>query len=536
MTDPTSLPTRPARRKTLRRVALAAAWLLSLLAAARAGVFVFEHEDAIMRRLGRVETTALLSTNLYAVGAQKVPIPIDGRYGAIAPFGDGVLFAARSGRMYFSDSARIVRPIALRVPIDVAVFDSSSQNAGTVDKDHFAVKDLMLQDLGDRVRIVASHNFWDAAGDCYGLRVSIADLARDAVLGDADASWRTIFDTPCRKLALLANGQRRPTIGAGGRLAVLERDRILLTVGTFGTENASEDDTSSSLDPASPLGKTMVLDAAGGPARIFTRGHRNPQGLAIGADGRIWLSEHAARGGDELNLLRDGGDYGFPTVAYGTAYGMMIYPGSPAQGRHEGFDRPMHAFVPSVATSQLIVLEGKLFPYWRGDILLSSLARRTIFRVRIEEDRVIFVEPIELGHRLRDIVETRRGEIVLLAEDGFLVYLEPVDVEATDPDLMPRERGQLVASRCQGCHTFEEGGANGLGPNLHGILGRDVASADGYNYTPALRGIGGRWSEATLRRYVADPAAYAPGTSMVTAFTLNEQQLDDLVTYLRTLK
>jgi glucose/arabinose dehydrogenase/cytochrome c2 len=535
---PEATPSTPRGRPRLvtwRRSALAVAWVLSLAVAAKGTLFVSDNRDAIMRRLGRVEMNLLLETNLYAVAAQKVVIPIDGRYGAIAPHGRGVLFASRSGRMHLADSTRAVHPIALRVPIDVATFDADPKNGGTVDKDHFAVKDLLVERSGATLFVAASHNYWDSANDCYGLRVSVTEVAADSLATGGPGTWRTLFDTPCRKLALLANGQRRPTIGAGGRLALLAPGDLLLTVGTFGTENAMEDDTTASNDPDSPLGKTMRIDVRTGAARIFTRGHRNPQGLAVASDGRIWLTEHAARGGDELNLLRDGADYGFPHVAYGTAYGMMVYPPSKAQGRHDGFEKPMLAFVPSVATSQLIEVTGDLFPHWRGDLLVSSLARRSLFRVRIEDGRALFVEPVEIGSRLRDIVQTAGGEIVLLAEDGFLIYLDPVDTEATDPDLLPRERGQLVASRCQGCHTFQEGGPAGLGPNLHGVLGRGIASTD-FTYSDALRAQDGRWTEETLRAYIADPARFAPGTTMVTGFSLTDAQLDDLLTYLRTLR
>jgi cytochrome c2 len=531
-----SVPKR-ARLFSWGRVAIGIAWLVSLAVAAQAGVFVFVNKAAILRRLGRVETTGVLQTNLYAVGFQRVPAPIDGRYGAIAPLADGVLFSSRSGRLWFADSTRALRELTVRVPINVAEFESDPFTTSTVDKDHFAVKDLFVQGTDRGVRVIASHNQWDAENDCYVLRVSSVELPLDSLLGGADGAWRTLFDTrPCLALGLRGNGSTIPTIGAGGRIVALSEQEILVSVGIFVNDAQVTDDPESMLRPDWDYGKTIAIDLRTGEARPFTTGHRNPQGLATAPDSSIWLTEHAARGGDELNLLREGGNYGFPHVSYGTDYGSMDWPLSPVPGRHETHDKPVYAWVPSIGTSQLTVVGGSAFERWRGDLLVSSLVARSVFRVRMAEDRVVLVEPIVTGHRTRDIIETSRGEIVLLAEDGFLVYLVPLDAGADDPDLIPRERGQLVAIRCQGCHTFEQGGANGIGPNLFGIVGRRVASERDFAYSDALRAAGGQWTEDAIRRYIADPAAFAPGTSMELAFALEDEEAGNLMSFLRTLR
>lgn len=533
MPDPSDTASRPSR---WRLVLLLLAWGASLAAAAGVGAFLMRYREPILRRLGRLALPGAVTTNLYTVALTRVPVPIDGRYGGIAPLGDGILYASRSGRMWFVDSARTLKPLALRVPIDIATFDADPYNGSTTDRDNFAVKDLLVQPVAGGVRIAASYSHWHPDRDCYVLRVALAEVAVEALLAGGTAEWRVLHETaPCRELGLLANGQRRPTIGAGGRLAVVSADTLLLTVGAFGNEGTADEPGQVTAIEGS-YGRTFLLDVRGGGARELTRGHRNPQGLAIGPDGRRWLTEHAARGGDELNLLVEGRDYGFPHVSYGTAYGMMTWPPSGTPGRHEGYAKPMHAWVPSIASSQLIVVDGSRFTHWRGDLLVSSLVGRELRRVRVEEDRVIFDEPIPIGHRIRDIVETARGEIVLFTEDAFLVYLTPLDAAADDPDLLPRERGLLVAGRCQGCHTFNDGGANGLGPNLHGIVGRRVASSGGFPYSTALQELGGRWDEDRLRRFLLDPAAYAPGTTMAIGDTLTAREVDDLLTYLRSLR
>ena len=538
MTELNPAPARErARLLTWGRTALGVVWLVSLVVAAQAGVFLVENRTAILRRLGLLETTGVLQTNLYAVGFQRVPIAIDGRYGAITPLSDGVLFASRSGRLWFVDSMRAPRELGLRVPINVSEFESDPYNDATVDKDHFAVKDLLMQRTTRGVRLLASHHQWDSDRDCNVLRVSMIEIPLDSLLAGGGGAWETLFDTrPCLELGLRGEGQRVPTIGAGGRLESLSDREILLTVGIFIGDATSISIPASSRDPASDYGKTIAIDLLSRRSRVFTQGHRNAQGLAVGLDSRIWLTEHALRGGDELNLLREGRDYGYPYVSYGTTYETLEWPLNLPPGQREAYEKPVYAWVPSIAPSQLLVVKGTAFARWRGDLLVSSLAARSVFRLRLEGDRVVLAEPMQTTHRIRDIIETARGEVVLLAEDGFLVYLEPLVAGTEDPNLSPRERGQLVASRCQGCHALEEGGANRVGPNLFGVVGRRVASSNGFAYSQALRSVSGRWTEATLRRYVADPAGYAPGTSMEFAFELSERDLGYLITYLRTLR
>lgn len=535
--SPAPSPIPSPKRRPWRLLLLVALWLASVAVAARAGAFAFQYRESILRRLGRIERAGLLQTNLYAVGFQRVSVPIDGRYGGIAPLADGVLFASRSGRLWFVDSARTPRALALQVPINTAEFESDPKNAGLVDADIFAVKDLLTQSTPRGVRVIVSHNQWDAARDCYFLRVSVAELPVDDLLAGRTADWATLHDTrPCQPLGLLGGGQRSPTIGAGGRLAMLGADSLLLTTGIFISDAAATADTASVADPAYEYGKTLVIDLRTRTSRIFTTGHRNPQGLAVGADGRIWVSEHAARGGDELNQLVDGRDYGYPRVSYGTAYGSMDWPLRPAPGLHDGFERPTFAWVPSIGTSQLVVVEGPKFVRWRGDIVLASLTGQSLFRLHLEGPRVAFVEPIVLKHRFRDITETSAGDLVALAEDGYLVYFEPVALDAEDPGLIPRERGQLIAGRCQGCHTFEEGGANGIGPNLHGLVGRRIASVNGFRYSQALRDAGGRWTEESIRRFVTAPSDFAPGSSMEMGFALTDEEFGYLLSYLRSLR
>lgn len=518
-------------------IVVAFLWIGTLGAAFLGGALAHKYRAAIRARLGALQGSPVIQTNLYSLGVQKLAIPAEGRDGSIDVLGDGLLFVNRTGRAWFVSGERAVSELALRVPINFEEFQSDPYNEKTTDQDRFSVKDILVQPMAAGFRIFASHLYWHRDSSCNTIRVSSTEATREALLAGrtGPGRWRTLLESSCRELNLsVDSASRHVTLGSGGRMAMLPNDRLLLTVGEFTAEyeSSASSDTTGALDV---YGKTVLIDVPSGRAREFTRGHRNSQGLAVGPDGRIWLTEHGARGGDELNLLVQGRHYGAPYVTYGTQYEMTVWPRSKTQGRHDGYERPLFAWVPSIATSQLIVLGGKAFPWWAGDVLVGTLAAQSLYRVRVENDRVTFVEPIPIGHRVRDLVELPSGTIAIKTDDNFIVYVD--NLSATPAaNLDPVTRGQVVAGQCQSCHSFAAGGNDGIGPNLWGIVGRRVAARASYPYSDALKRLGGSWTPDRLREFVADPDAVAPGSRMATTASYTREELDGLIAYLRTLQ
>lgn len=166
---------------------------------------------------------------------------------------------------------------------------------------------------------------------------------------------------------------------------------------------------------------------------IWSYGHRNPQGLLVHPDtGELWLDEHGPQGGDELNRVQPGLNYGWPVIGYGVNYGSgtAIHSGT----RGEDIEPPVHFWVPSIATSGLMVYTGDRFPQWQGNFFVGGLAGQQLARLTPSVDRPGRVEQEEtlaqgIG-RVRDVRQGPDGYIYLAVEQrgapGRVVRLEPV--------------------------------------------------------------------------------------------------------------
>ncbi len=168
----------------------------------------------------------------------------------------------------------------------------------------------------------------------------------------------------------------------------------------------------------------------GARPEIWSYGHRNPQGLFIHPEtGDVWSSEHGPQGGDELNLIQKGLNYGWPVVGYGVNYG----PGTPihASQRREGMEQPVHFWVPSIATAGMLVYTGSQFPQWRGNIFVGGMSGEQLARLTMNGQRVAEEETLLRGFgRIRDVIQGPDGFIYLAIDSRGaptpIVRLEPV--------------------------------------------------------------------------------------------------------------
>ncbi len=285
--------------------------------------------------------------------------------------------------------------------------------------------------------------FSDRCEDCNELSkerdrpVSMNKLVRGRIEGGQWQDEEIIWQAQAEHYSLAGD------VGAGGRVAFDNFGRVYFSVGMKGGGNAR-----GIQDLSTPWGKIHRVNDDGSIPQdnpfagrddvyrsIFTFGHRSPQGLEFDTQtGQLWGTEHGPRGGDEVNLLLAGRNYGWPLYSLG-----MDYDGTPVEyGKDLGIafelsdiEQPVVDLTPSPAVSSFIISDSIKFPEWEGDFLVGSLKARSLFRFVIENNELVHRETLIEGFgRIRDIEAGFDGDIYLLLEHssgGKIVRLVPVE-------------------------------------------------------------------------------------------------------------
>jgi len=254
--------------------------------------------------------------------------------------------------------------------------------------------------------------------DAYTTRVARAQLRGDR-LEDLEV--------------LLTAQPARPGINHfGGALAFDRRGLLYVSIGEREERDFAQ-------DLGCDLGKVLrirpdgsipednpFVGRPGARSEIFSWGHRNPQGLALHPQtGEMWESEHGPQGGDEINVLRPGRNYGWPIITYGEEYGG----GKIGVGTHrDGLEQPVHYYVPSIAPSGIAFSSGDSLASWRGDLLVAALRLTHLNRLSLEGERVVHEERLfaDLWHRVRSVAESPfTRQLFVLTENGTLFRIDP---------------------------------------------------------------------------------------------------------------
>lgn len=253
------------------------------------------------------------------------------------------------------------------------------------------------------------------------LSATLAASGTSGVLSDAKVIFRMNRFTPT-------------AIHFGGRIAIARDGNLFVTLGERGEGPRAQDfgDLAGAVvriapDGGVPEGNPFVGD--GGEPRLWSKGHRNPQGAAIRpSDGSLWIVEHGAMGGDEINRPLAGRNYGWPVISYGLNYnGTRIGVGKSAPG----MEQPVYYWDPSIAPSGLAFYQGDLFPQWQGDLLVGALKDQMLVRLKMEGDRVTSEERLFEGAfgRIRDVRVGPDGAIYLATDErnGQILRVTPAN-------------------------------------------------------------------------------------------------------------
>jgi glucose/arabinose dehydrogenase len=216
----------------------------------------------------------------------------------------------------------------------------------------------------------------------------------------------------------------------GSRIAIAGDGSLFISVGDRGSRDRSQDwkDDAGSIIHVNADGSIAAdnpfRDGAKALPEIWSKGHRNPQGIAFdAADGKLYTVEHGARGGDEINLIAPGKNYGWPVITYGVDYsGAKIGEGT----EKAGLEQPLHYWDPSIAPGAIAVYRGKMFPEWDGDILVAALKFQLLSRMqRDDSGKFVGEERMFEGQygRIRDITVAPDGALLMVTDesDGALL-------------------------------------------------------------------------------------------------------------------
>jgi glucose/arabinose dehydrogenase len=285
-----------------------------------------------------------------------------------------------------------------------------------------------LLDVAVDSNFAANHRIFFTFFGYHDRTMGSTNVARARLDGDTLTDVKVIF----RSTPLSPNG---PDLSAGaksgGRIAIDRDGNLFVVIGDRDDAGATPWDVAQKLD--TDLGKTIRITPDGDPApgnpylstpgalpEIWAIGQRSQEGLAFDpATGLLWETEHGPRGGDELNLIQKGKNYGWPVITHGIDYsGVPVGAGITAK---EGMEQPVYYWDPIIAPSGLAFYQGSLFPGWKNSIFVGGLRGSLLDRLTLKNGKVVAEEALltDLHGRIRDVRVGPDGAVYVLADMGF---------------------------------------------------------------------------------------------------------------------
>ena len=290
-----------------------------------------------------------------------------------------------------------------------------------------------LQGPGRRILNIALHPDYARNGWIY---LTIADanpagrgfvmrVVRGKIKDDRWTDHQLLFESPTGEAST-------------ARMAFDKNGYLFMTLGFSGNIYNGPPEDAPSLDLADPNGKVLrmrddgsappdnpFVNVPGALKLVWSYGHRQSLGIAFDSKGTLWESENGARGGDEINIIRKGANYGWPVVTWGHRYDSIPRVAMPEM---DGVEQPVVSWAPSPAVSAIAFYEGNAFPKWKGNLLVGSMKYRSLYRIVLKNDRQVLQEEIVRGiDRVRDVGVGPDGLVYLLTDGGLFLRLVPAN-------------------------------------------------------------------------------------------------------------
>ncbi|WCN09098.1 PQQ-dependent sugar dehydrogenase [Marinomonas mediterranea] len=250
-------------------------------------------------------------------------------------------------------------------------------------------------------------------------------LGRAKLDKDRLVEWETLF---------IADTHSDATVHFGSRIAFDDNKHLYISIGDRGARDSAQDRSNHAgsiirlnLDGSVPKDNPFYNDL-NARAEIWSYGHRNPQGLFFDKRTQtLWSNEHGPRGGDEINKILKGENYGWPVVSYGKEYWSFSAVGEGTQKK--GMEDAKKVFIPSIAPSDLLIYHGRLFSDWNDDIISTALALRHINRLRLNENDDEAQQEQRylrnLDERFRSITQAPDSSLIVTTDSGKVLRLTP---------------------------------------------------------------------------------------------------------------
>lgn len=269
----------------------------------------------------------------------------------------------------------------------------------------FAINDIaVLSESAGAARLLISYPRLGTSRSC--VEIAVDELAYDRKKQKVKFVSNWFVTKPCVPISAVQH--------TAGRFAVIDQNSAYVTIGDLGFGQINN------RNKRGDLGSIFKLSAKS--AERISQGHRNPQGIVLFDKTTLMAAEHGPRGGDELNVIKKGGDYGWPFVSYGQPYGSGDYVKPGKTGSHSGYIEPINYWVPSIAPTELVQLPPQGWGSWGRALVLGTLREEVLVFMKINEKlQVSESVRVEMGERVRDLEMLSSGALIATTDSGKLI-------------------------------------------------------------------------------------------------------------------
>ncbi len=311
-----------------------------------------------------------------------------------------LLGGGRSGGeiLTWNKQASALRRLGNFIPANRRIIDS-----------RFAINDIaILAQNPKSAKLLISYPRLGLSNSC--VEIAVDELIYDRKIQRIKFVSNWFISKPCVPISAVQH--------TAGRFAVIDKNSVYVTIGDLGYSEINN------RSKRGDLGSIFKLSAKS--AVKISQGHRNPQGIVIFSDlsnKKVLLAaEHGPRGGDEINVIEKGGDYGWPFVTYGEPYGLGDYVRPSKTGNHDEYIKPIEYWVPSIAPTELVQLPAKGWGSWGGALVLGTLREEVLVFMKFSEKfEVTQSVRVDMGERIRDLEVLSNGSLIATTDSGKLI-------------------------------------------------------------------------------------------------------------------